>query len=151
MDTIEIKELTLFTPQVADRIRELAQMIGHNYHKLTDKDLQEIIDSPNSTLFIAVDSQTDMIAGMAFLLVYRIPYVRKGYLDDLVVDEKYRGRGIGSKLLQQIVSHAKEKGAAYLDLSSRERREEGNNLYEKFGFEKRNTNVYRHIIDYGEL
>lgn len=126
-------------------------MIGHNHKELTDNDLQEIIDSPNSTLYIAVDEKNNVIAGMAFLLVYRIPYVRKAYLDDLVVDEAYRGKGIGTKLLQKIVDGAKEKGAAYLDFSSRPRREEGNNLYEKFGFEKRNANVYRHIIDYGEL
>jgi ribosomal protein S18 acetylase RimI-like enzyme len=151
MQDIQIQEVTEFSPELADRIRELAQMIGHNHKELTDADLQEIIDSKTTTLFVAIDQVTNKIAGMATLIVYRIPYVRKAYFDDLVVDETYRGKGIGSELIKRVIHTATEMKAAYLDFSSRPRREEGNSLYEKFGFEKRNANVYRHIIDYGEL
>ena len=151
MDSFEIHEVTAFSPELAARMRELVTMIGHNAKELTDADVKEIIDSPSTTLFVALDKQTQYIAGMALLLVYRIPYVRKAYLDDLVVDEKFRGKGIGSLLLKKIVDTAKEKKAAYLDFSSRPRREESNGLYEKFGFEKRDSNVYRHLIDYGEV
>ncbi len=150
MDII-IEDLKTFTKEEADKIRELAQIIGRNYKHLTDSDLQEIIESKNTFFFVARDVETSSIVGMVLLLVYRIPYVRKAYFDDLVVEEKYRGKGVGSALLQKVVDTAKEKGAAYLDFSSRPRREEGNNLYEKFGFVKRETNVYRQIFDYGEV
>ncbi|MBI5044702.1 MAG: GNAT family N-acetyltransferase [Candidatus Levybacteria bacterium] len=148
---IVIQELKTFTKEEADSIRKLAKMIGHNYKELTDADLWEIVDSQNTYLFIAREIESNSIVGMALLLVYRIPYVRKAYLDDLVVDEEHRGRGIGSQLLQKVVDTAREKKAAYLDFSSRPRREEGNNLYEKFGFVKRDANVYRQVIDYGEV
>jgi ribosomal protein S18 acetylase RimI-like enzyme len=151
MEDIEIKEVTTFTHELAERIRELVHMIGKNYKELTDEDLNEILASPTTTLYIALERETGSIAGMVTLVVYRIPYVRKAYFDDLVVDEAFRGKGIGSSLLKKVIETATEKKAAYLDFTSRPRREESNHLYEKFGFEKRNANVYRCIIDYGEV
>jgi len=151
MENIEIQEVTTFSHELAERIRELAQMIGENHKELTDDDLKEIISSKMTTLFIAVDSKSSKIVGMATLIVFRIPYVRKAYFDDLVIDETYRGKGIASALIKEVIDTATRKKAAYLDFTSRPRREESNNLYEKFGFKKRDSNVYRHIIDYGEL
>jgi ribosomal protein S18 acetylase RimI-like enzyme len=88
---------------------------------------------------------------MVTVLIFRIPYVKKAYLDDLIVDEAFRGHGLGSKLLQKAISLAKEKDAAYVDFTSRPRRIAGNTLYEKLGFKKRDTNVYRLILSYEEV
>jgi len=151
MEDIEIKEVTTYSHDLAERIRELVHMIGKNHKELTDDDLREILASQTTTLFIAQDKKTNKIAGMATLIVYRIPYVRKAYFDDLVVDDAFRGLGIGSALIKKVIESAIEKKAAYIDFTSRPRREESNHLYEKFGFQKRNANVYRCIIDYGEV
>jgi ribosomal protein S18 acetylase RimI-like enzyme len=86
---------------------------------------------------------------MILLLVYRIPYVRKAYLDDLVVDKAFRGKGLGTKLIEYVIAYAKSHGAAYLDFTSKPERAEGNRLYKELGFTLRETNVYRKIFDYG--
>ncbi len=146
-----IEKVTTFSPDIAQAIRDLAQQEGKNYKDLSDGDVKEMIDSPLHFLYLARDAKSNAFVGMVLLMVFRIPYVRKGYIDDLVVDEKFRNKGLGTQLMQQAVDTAREKGAAYVDFTSRPRRDASNNLYEKLGFEKRETNVYRLICDYGEI
>ena len=148
-EQIIITALTQTSPEVEDAIKKLAQKIGDNYKELTSDDLSEMISSPNITLLVAKNGET--IVGMITVVVYRIPYVKKAYLDDLVVDETHRGLGIAKQLMTYAMNLAKEKGAAYVDLTARPRRAEGNSLYETLGFKKRDTNVYRLVFDYGEV
>lgn len=140
-----IEQLVSFSPEITDAIRQLAQKIGPNYKPLTDKDMQSIIDSPNTFIFLA--KEKEKVVGMITLLVYRIPYIKKAGIEDFVVDEEYRGHGIGSKLLQIALEHAQKEGAAYVDFTSRPIRIESNSLYEKLGFKRRDTNVYRFVYD----
>ena len=146
-----IEQLTSISSENADAVRNLAKQLGNNYKELSDKDLQEIITSPQSFLFLARHIPTKQVAGMIMAIVYRIPYVKKAYLDDLIVDPQFRAKGIGKALMSHAVNFTKEKGAAYVDFTARPRREESNSLYEKLGFKKRDTNVYRLIFDYGEV
>lgn len=148
-EQIIITALTDSSPEAEEAIRNLAKKIGDNYKELTTEDFTAMISSPNTTLLVAKDGET--IVGMLTVLIYRIPYVKKAYLDDLVVDESHRGRGIAKQLMKSAMDLAKEKGASYIDLTARPRRAEGNNLYETLGFKKRETNVYRLVFDYGEI
>lgn len=148
-EQITITTLTESSANLEEAIRNLARQIGSNYKELTREDFHEIMTSPNTTILVA--KKKENIIGMITLLVYRIPYVKKASIDDLVIDEAYRGQGIAKQLLNQAIRLAKEKGAAYIDLTARPRRAEGNSLYEKFGFQKRDTNVYRLIFNYDEI
>src|SRR6185436_132613 len=127
-----IEHITSFSPELAQDIRRLAKFVGNNYKELTDEDVREMITSSVTTILVA--KSEGRIVGMITVVVYRIPYIRKAYLDDLVVDEAYRGQGIGTMLLEEAVTYAKEKGAAYVDFTARPRRAESNGLYEKMGF-----------------
>ena len=153
MDTKDfvIEQVNEYSSEVAESVRNLAQQEGKNYKELTDADAEEMINNPHGFLFIARYVPTKKIVGMIFVHVYRIPYARKAYMDDLVVDSEFRGKGIGTMLMKKGADFAKEKGAAYADFTARPRREESNSLYEKLGFKKRDTNVYRLIFDYGEV
>ncbi len=149
-DTIIIEKITSFSPRIAASVRKLAQQIGENYQELSDNDIKEMIDSDMYALIAARDTTTDEIVGMVMVLVYRIPYVRKAYLDDLVVDGQYRKQGLGTKLLTAALRYSEESGAAYVDFTSSPNRGAGNSLYEKLGFVKRDTNVYRVTFHYGK-
>jgi len=146
-----IEQLISFSTENAEAIRNLAKQLGNNYKELADNDLREIVTSKQSYLFLARHIPTQKVAGMIMANVYRIPYVKKAYLDDLIVDPQYRGKGVGKALMSYAVDFAKEKGAAYADFTARPIREESNKLYEKLGFKKRDTNVYRLIFDYGKV
>lgn len=143
---IIIRPLTTVSPESEEAVKTLAQKIGNNYKELTSEDFAEMISSSQTTLLVAQDGEK--IVGMLTLLVYRIPYVRKAYIDDVVVDEAYRGHGIAKQLMNYAIALAKEKGASYIDLTARPARSESNSLYETLGFQKRETNVYRFVIDY---
>lgn len=149
--TIKIEQITSFSPEVFDAIRNLAQQEGKNYKELTESDAKEMLAYTHMHIFVARDTLTSKIVGMGALVIHRIPYVKKATVEDVVVDKDFRGRGIGTELINTLTAKAKELGAAYVDFTARPRREDSNSLYEKLGFVKRETNVYRHIVDYGEV
>ncbi len=68
---------------------------------------------------------------------------KRGDVHDVVVDEAYRGRGIGTKLLTILIAHAKKIGIARLDLTSGPSRRKANRLYQNLGFTLHRTNCYR--------
>ena len=83
-----------------------------------------------------------VIVGALTLLVYRIPTGTHARIDDVVVDAAVRGRGIGEALTRYAIELARAEGARRLHLTSHPRREAANRLYQRLGFEQRETNVY---------
>ena len=61
-----------------------------------------------------------------------------GHINELVVDKFYRNKGIGKKLLQEIIKIAREKSCARVELDSAFRRKKAHKFYELQGFEKCN-------------
>ena len=59
-----------------------------------------------------------------------------GLLEDLFVDENLRGQGIGTELLNMVISEAKKLGCYKLVATSRYEREGVHKMYEKNGFKK---------------
>jgi GNAT superfamily N-acetyltransferase len=60
-----------------------------------------------------------------------------GYVEELVVHEKYRRRGIGTQLLEHLCGVAREKGCKRIELDSAYNRKASHQFYEKMGFESR--------------
>jgi len=101
-------------------------------------------DAPDSVLLIARDERDqDRIVGSLTLAMFRIPTGYRAWIEDVVVDTAVRGRGIGDKLNRVALDHARDAGATTVDLTSRPSREAANRLYQRIGFEQRETNVYR--------
>lgn len=57
-----------------------------------------------------------------------------GFMEDVFVDESLRGQGIGTKLVNKVITKAKELGCYKLVATSRHERENVHKLYEKLGF-----------------
>jgi ribosomal protein S18 acetylase RimI-like enzyme len=140
---ITISEVHEFSSELADALRKLVAQLGDDYQELTDEDIRQIIASGTTHLLIAKDTTSQEIVGMTTLVSYRIPFKMKGWIEDIVVDDAHRRRGIGEALMRKAIVVAKEVGVKTLDLTSRPERESANAFYVRFGFEKRNTNVYR--------
>lgn len=103
--------------------------------------LQAIIDAPDSVLFIATDDGA--IVGSLTLGLYRIPTGVKAWIEDVVVDDAARGKGVGDALNRAALEEARARGAKHVSLTSRPSREAANRLYQRLGFEPYDTNVYR--------
>lgn len=59
------------------------------------------------------------------------------YLYAMVVDEKQRGKGYGTKLIQEAISRSKQQGMKRVELDSGFPREKAHQFYQKLGFQKR--------------
>jgi ribosomal protein S18 acetylase RimI-like enzyme len=107
--------------------------------------LDEIVRSPCTTLLVARDLRDrGRIVGTLTLAVFRIPTGVRARIEDVAVDETMRGRGVGEALSREAVRLAGEKGARTVELTSRPSREAANRLYQRLGFIRRDTNVYRY-------
>ena len=95
-------------------------------------------------MLLARDPSTgNRIIGTLTLVIFRIPSARRAWIEDVVVDEVARGRGVGEALTLAAVELAKQRGAKTVDLTSRRSRQAAHRLYEKAGFHLRDTSVYR--------
>jgi ribosomal protein S18 acetylase RimI-like enzyme len=106
--------------------------------------LKEIIRSENTVLFIAENDGE--ILGMLTLITIPIPTGIRCIIEDVVVDNKLRGKGAGQALMQAAEKKAKERGCENINLTSSPERAAANALYKKLGFEIRETNVHRKIL-----
>lgn len=88
-----------------------------------------------------------VVLGSLTLAFYRIPTGMKAWIEDVVVDGEARGRGVGDRLNRAALAEARARGAKDVSLTSRPSREAANRLYQRIGFEARETNVYRFELD----
>lgn len=82
------------------------------------------------------------IVGVLTLTLYRIPTGLSARIDDVIVDTAARGRGVGEALTRDAIERARAAGARAVNLTSHPRRDAANRLYQRVGFERRDTNVY---------
>jgi ribosomal protein S18 acetylase RimI-like enzyme len=107
--------------------------------------IREIVEAQASTVLIARDARDNRrIVGLLTLVVFRIPTGVRAWIEDVVVDEAVRGRGVGEALSQEAVRRAVGLGARTVELTSRPAREAANRLYQRLGFVRRDSNVYRY-------
>jgi ribosomal protein S18 acetylase RimI-like enzyme len=108
--------------------------------------LRALVAFPGSVLLIARESNAGPVVGSATLCMVYAPSGVHARLEDVIVDGSLRGRGIGEALTKEVLRLARESGADYVALTSNPRREAANKLYQKLGFNRWETNVYRHDL-----
>jgi ribosomal protein S18 acetylase RimI-like enzyme len=145
MNTIEISEVTQITDEILSAFARLVPQLSSSAPVPGRAELAQIVESPATTLFIARDGERGgEIVGTLTLALYRIPSGVRAVIEDVVVDSEARGKGIGELLTRAGMEHARQAGAESVDLTSRPSREAANRLYQRMGFEKRETNAYRY-------
>ncbi len=114
----------------------------------TTEELADLVQSDASHLLVATDDDGSIV-GCLTLVIFRIPTGVRAWIEDVVVDGAARGMGVGELLNRYALDMASDHGAVSVDLTSRPSREAANRLYQRLGFEPRNTNVYRHNLPGG--
>ena len=142
MEIFEAKEVT---DELIHAFQRLMPQLSQSKPAPTREELQVIVDTPTTILFMA--REEGKLVGSLSLATFRVPTGILAWIEDVVVDESVRGRGIGEALTRAALAKAKEMGVRTVDLSSRPAREAANRLYQRVGFELRQTNVYRYRID----
>jgi ribosomal protein S18 acetylase RimI-like enzyme len=133
------------TPDLVAAFEHLVPQLSRSSPTPDAATLAEVVASPSNTVFVARNGD-GTIVGTLTLVVVRIPTAARAWIEDVVVDESARGRGAASALTNAALARAAELGARTVDLTSRPSREDANRLYQKLGFVKRETNVYRYEV-----
>ncbi len=76
--------------------------------------------------------------------LHKEPY---GLLEDVFVEEKYRGKGVGTKLVQAAMDEAKKIGCYKIIANARSSKEAVCAWYEKFGFKRHGVEFRMDLIE----
>jgi len=132
--------------QVHRADEELVALVARLLAQLTEartpptlEQLQEVVST--QTLLLARDDD-GTILGMLTFVLYRVSSGLKGRIEDVVVDESARGRGVGEALTREGMRRANDAGVLMLELTSMPYRQAANRLYKRLGFVRKPTNVY---------
>lgn len=142
--TVAVEVADSVTPELVDAFARLAPQLSRSSPPPGKEELAEMLAAPSTTVLVARDGEA--IVGTLTLVVFRIPTGMRAWIEDVVVDESVRGKGVGEALTLRAVELAGEVGARTVDLTSRPSREAANRLYRRLGFTPRDTNVYRYEI-----
>lgn len=141
MEQARIVEVTEFNPEHTVIICRLLSQLSSSPVDFTDTHLQEMLSSGNCCLFFLF--YEEVVAGMLSVGSYRTPTGKKFWIEDVVVDEEYRGKRLGYALVEYAIGYVKKQGNASLMLTSNPARVAANKLYQSIGFEQKVTNVYK--------
>jgi ribosomal protein S18 acetylase RimI-like enzyme len=142
---MRIEEATEVTEELVAAMANLVPQLSSSNPAPTRAQLAEMVGSPAITLLIARDDAGDIVGSLT-LAMFRIPTGLRAWIEDVIVDGSQRGKGTGEALTRHALQVAREAGATTVDLTSRPSREAANRLYQRVGFERRETNVYRYSL-----
>jgi len=143
--TVRIEEATSVTPELVEAFAKLVPQLSRSNPPPGPSELEEMTGAPGTHVLLA---RTDdgVVVGTLTLVLFRIPTGLRAWIEDVVVDEAGRGQGVGAALTNAAVDIARSAGATTVDLTSRPSREAANRLYQRLGFELRETNTYRYTL-----
>jgi phosphinothricin acetyltransferase len=112
--------------------RQVIEIWKKSFNNNFDKEINSTyLTDPSSITLVSVDSNT--ITGVASLHIIKKLTRTLGLIEDVAVNENYRGKGIGKKLVEKLIGIASEKSCDKTVLNSSEKNSE---FYQKIGFEK---------------
>lgn len=141
---MEIQELRNYTQTQFDDLKHLMSELSDKVN-FTQTDLMLVLKDTISHLYVILDDEH--IVGCATLCIFHSPTGTKASIEDVVVSSDYRGQHLGKKLMEFVLDQARQFAPIELHLTSNPKRVAANKLYQSLGFQKKETNCYRMMID----
>ena len=141
---MRIYEANIVTEGIVNTFKKLIPQLSPNASVPSKSELEDIINSNNTIIILA---EEDGIVGVLTLVFNKIPSGNKVWIEDVVVDNAARGKGVGEELTRFAIKYVANKGIKQINLTSSPERIVANKIYQKLGFIKRGTNVYRLTIE----
>lgn len=137
---MSVERVTEASEELVEAFARLLPQLTSSAPAPSRADLAALVAS-GTYLFVFRD-EDGTLHGALSMAVYAVPTGRKAIVEDVVVDEAARGKGIGEALVREAQRVAGEVDVTSIELTSRPSREAANRLYRRLGFEQRETNVY---------
>ena len=136
-----IVEIDSYSAEYHEAMQRFLDQLTTNPIKLTETMFRQLIESANSHLFFLMKGEE--IAGMLTVGIYFSPTGGKAWIEDVVVDQAFRGQGLSKLLVAHAIEFTRSQGIPSLMLTSNPKRIAANKLYQTMGFNRKETNVYR--------
>lgn len=143
--SIRIEVLDQITDEVTDAFRRLLPQLSRSAQPLTADALRQLVSCETNTVLVARGPSS--IVGTLTLVMFPVPTGLRARIEDVVVDESARGQGVGAALTEEALRLARHANARTVDLTSRPDRTAANHLYQRLGFQPRNSQVYRFTLE----
>ena len=136
--------------QDADRILELLHQVNDVHAKgrpdlfiegctkYNHEELLQLLQDVSRPVYVCVDD-SDYVLGYGFCVIEEIkdssnqPDMKSIYIDDICVDEKYRGQHVGTAVYNHIVNEARRLGCYHITLNVWELNPTARKFYEAMG------------------
>ena len=136
-----IVEIKTYSAEYHEAMQRFLVQLTTNPMTLTEEMFRQLLASENSHLFFLI--KDEQIAGMLTVGIYYSPTGGKAWIEDVVVDETFRGQGLSKLLVAHAIEFTQSQGIPSLMLTSNPKRIAANKLYQAMGFTHKETNVYR--------
>ncbi len=142
-DYKQITELEYLLNEYMAKIATEEERVS-NYKKLLEKYVKDMLNSKNSVFFICEDNGVLVAVLLGKLLQYPpvFKYPTYAYVDSFYVQKEYRTKGIGKKLIKELVKWSKSNGCKEISLNAHIKNQNALIAYEKLGF-KHTRNVLK--------
>ena len=137
----EIIEIQTYSQEYHEAMQRFLDQLTSSPMTLTETMFRQLLESENSHLFFLM--KDGQIAGMLTVGIYYSPTGGKAWIEDVVIDESFRGQGLSKLLVAHAIEFTKAKQVPSLMLTSNPKRVAANKLYQSMGFGRKETNVYR--------
>ena len=99
-------------------------------HPWSKQSLENELNNDTSLFWVATENN-DVIGYIGMSVV-----IDEGYIFNVAVSETHRKKGVGSALINEIVTYGKKNNLCFITLEVRESNINAQSLYSKFGFIK---------------
>jgi glucosamine-phosphate N-acetyltransferase len=141
---LEIREVCV-SDYYAGHIELLSQLTACNKKEVDYYEYEKFINSLNDNhkIYVVIDNFTVIATGTIIIeqkLIHNMGKV--GHIEDVVVSEEYRGKKIGSYIINKLVEIAEERGCYKVILDCVEDKKV---FYEKMGFTQKNIQMSKYF------
>jgi GNAT superfamily N-acetyltransferase len=139
-------------PGDASYVFALVEQLGYSpEHRSFDETFAQVVRHPEAAVFVASEG----LKVIGYLAMSHRPQIRLGgriaYIDELVVDDRRRGEGVGSALVDAALAHARGLGCKRVDLTtSRARPSYRRGFYVGHGFTEVDSALLRFDLGPGK-
>ena len=123
--------------------RQISLLMDQLNPQLKPRGLAETI-TETGNFYILCALEGDKVLGMASLAIYQVLSGKKGWIEDVVVDQKQRRKGVAKILTQELIRLSRELGLDQLLLYTGAHRKAAHQLYEACGFIRKQS--YQYIL-----
>ncbi len=141
--TIEILHKGDLNEDIQIQVAKLYKQLNSDIDQLS---LKRILEDRESIIFTTC-TDNGTIVGVAIMATYKVISGYKGVIEDVIVDETQRGKGIGRKLMEKLLLEGRNRNLDEILLFSGHHRYTAINLYKSLGFKLKESGLYRLILD----